>query len=67
MGLNETLRQCLNRRKAVYASKRLMYCKAKDACEHRFPDQDGRFCKLSPIYEDMEIRINEARRKMVKE
>ena len=62
--MNEKLRQCLYKRRGVWASKRLVYCKAKDACENRFPDQNGRFCKLSPIYEDMETRIAEAKTKI---
>ena len=52
-GMNDKLRECLRRNKGEWLSKRLVLCKAKDECEHRLPDQDGRFCKLSPSLEEM--------------
>ena len=52
-GMNDKLRECIRRNKGEWLSKRLVLCKAKDECEHRLPDQDGRFCKLSPSLEEM--------------
>ena len=52
-GMNDKLRECISRNKGEWLSKRLVLCRAKDECEHRLPDQDGRFCKLSPSLEEM--------------
>ena len=52
--MEDKLRECISRSRGVWASKRIVICKAKDDCEHRLPDQDGRFCKLSPAIAEME-------------
>ena len=52
--MNDKLRECISRNKGEWLSKRLVLCRAKDECEHRLPDVDGRFCKLSPAMIEME-------------